>query len=393
MRIVPRRPQSVDGVIHQPRMSSHIVIRLKELAKDLGVSCVGICPATQPPHYEAFLDWLKAGFHGEMTYLATRKEAYRNPASILPNVRSLIMFGFPYDNVPTPAPRPGYGIIARYTRSKDYHHIVRQRLKPLEDMLIAECPGSSVRGVVDTAPLLERDFAQLAGLGWIGKNTSLIHPEQGSYMFLAALLTTAELEPDPPFTNDLCRRCSACLRSCPTGALVGPRTLDARRCLSYLTIELRGFVPQDLRDAIGHWFFGCDLCQEACPWNQKVSPAAVPEHGTEGRVINLIALFRWSEEEFRKVFRSTALWRAKRRGLLRNAAIVLGNQRYQSAWDVLVKGLRDPEPVVREACAWALVKIDHARAIQYVQSQLSQEPDPGVAACLSTYLQKARSSA
>jgi len=373
-------------------MSSHIVIRLKALAKDLGFSCVGICPATQPPHYEAFLDWLGAGFHGEMNYLAARRETYGNPSLILPNARSLIMLGFPYDNVPQSAPLPGFGTISRYARGRDYHHVIRQRLKQLEEMLIAECPGKSARGVVDTAPLLERDFAQLAGLGWIGKNTSLIHPDRGSYMFLAALLTTAELEPDPPFMTDLCRTCSACLRSCPTGALVAPRVLDARRCLSYLTIELRGFIPQELRAFVGNWFFGCDLCQEACPWNQRSPIARISNTRCEERVINLIALFGWGDDEFRKVFRSTALWRAKRRGLLRNAAIVLGNQRCQSAWDVLVKGLRDTEPVVREACAWALVRIDRARAIPFIQSQLSEEADPNVAPFLSAYLQEARSS-
>ena len=371
-------------------MSTHIVIRLKELAKELGFCCVGICPAIEPPHYGAFLNWLKAGFHGEMTYLAERSQAYQNPGSILPDVQSVIMLGFPYRNLPDPDSKPGFGTISRYALGEDYHRVIRQRLKQLGRFLIAECPGASVRGVVDTAPLLERDFGYLGGLGWIGKNTSLLHPDHGSYLFLAALLTTATLECDPPFAEDLCGSCSACLRACPTGAFVAPRVLDARRCLSYLTIELRGFIPEELRAEVGDWFFGCDICQAVCPRNQKPLSNGPVSHAPPGeRAVNLIMLFSWSEEDFHKAFGPTPLWRAKRRGLLRNAAIVLGNQRCRSAWDVLAQGLEDSEPIVREACAWALLKIDPAKAIPLIRLQLSKETEAAVAMHLSRYLDKA----
>jgi epoxyqueuosine reductase len=371
-------------------MSTHIVIRLKELAKELGFCCVGICPAIEPPHYGAFLNWLKAGFHGEMTYLAERSWAYQDPGSILADVQSVIMLGFPYRNLPDPDSRPGFGTISRYALGEDYHRVIRQRLKQLGRLLIAECPGASVRGVVDTAPLLERDFGYLGGLGWIGKNTSLLHPDHGSYLFLAALLTTATLESDPPFAEDLCSSCSACLRACPTGAFVAPRVLDARRCLSYLTIELRGFIPEELRAEVGDWFFGCDICQAVCPRNRKsLSNGPASHDPPEERAVNLIMLFSWSEEDFQKAFGPTPLWRAKRRGLLRNAAIVLGNQRCRSAWDVLAQGLEDSEPIVREACAWALLKIDPAKAIPLIRSQLSKETEAAVAMHLSRYLDKA----
>jgi len=374
-------------------MPLNIVIRLKDLAKDLGFCCVGICPAVEPPHYGAFLKWLEAGYHGEMHYLAQRKEAYRSPSSILPGARSLIMLGFPYQRDAEQNPPAGYGLIARYANGPDYHKTIRQWLRKLGRFLQAEYPSAAVRGVVDTAPLLERDFAQLAGLGWIGKNTLLIGPDCGSFTFLAALLTTAELDFDPPFAGDRCGSCSACLRACPTGALVSPRVLDARRCLSYLTIELRGFIPRELRELVGNWFFGCDLCQEVCPWNRRLGPTAqATSEATETRVINLIALFRLKEDEFHKMFGPTALWRAKRRGLLRNAAIVLGNQRSQAAWDVLVSGLEDSEPVVREACAWALARIDIAAAGPIIRAHLAKETDPAVAASLSGYLAETSSS-
>ncbi len=368
-------------------MSSHIVIRLKDVAKDLGFCCVGICPAVEPPHYGTFLEWLEAGYHGEMDYLARRKEAYRTPSSILPGARSLVMLGFPYQRDPAQDPPAGYVLVARYANGLDYHKTIRQRLQQLGRFLVAEIPYASVRGVVDTAPLLERDFAQLAGLGWIGKNTSLIQPDCGSFIFLAALLTTAELEPDPPFDGDPCGSCSACLRACPTGALLSPRVLDARRCLSYLTIELRGFIPQELRELVGNWFFGCDVCQEVCPWNRRLLAAvgAIPKADST-RVINLITLFRLKEDEFRKMFGPTPLWRAKRRGLLRNAAVVLGNQRCQAAWDVLATGLKDFEPAVREACAWALAQIDVSAGSPIIRAHLAEETDPVVAASLSRYL-------
>src|SRR5205814_3028259 len=207
--------------------------------------------------------------------------------------------------------------IARYAKGPDYHDILRDRLNRLLAWVQSEFPGTRGRGVVDTAPLLERDFARRAGLGWIGKNTMLINKHRGSYFFLGALLLDLELTPDEPHVADHCGTCTACLDACPTGAFAGPGWLDARKCISYLTIELRSPVPAELRPGVGDWLFGCDVCQEVCPWNRK--DASEPE------AVDAAELLSLTEAEFRDRYRGTALVRTKRRGLLRNAALVLGN--------------------------------------------------------------------
>jgi epoxyqueuosine reductase len=212
------------------------------------------------------------------------------------------------------------------------------------------------RGVVDTAPLLEREFAQLAGLGWIGKNTLLLNKQMGSWFFLAALLTDLELEYDAAHETDHCGTCRACLDACPTGAFVDAYVLDARRCISYLTIELREVIPNELRGGVGEWLFGCDVCQEVCPWNHRAPLAdeAAFEPAEGMNPVDLAALFYLDDVAFRARLRHTPLWRAKRRGLLRNAAIVLGNRPAADAVEELVRGLHDEEALVRGACAWAL---------------------------------------
>ncbi len=218
---------------------------------------------------------------------------------------------------------------------------------------------------MDTAPLLEREFAQLAGLGWIGKNTLLLNKQLGSWFFLAALLTDQELDYDEPHVADHCGTCRACLDACPTGAFVEPYVLDARRCISYLTIELRGPIPDNLRSGVGDWLFGCDICQDVCPWNHRApaSPeAAFAPLEDMNPVVELAALFALDDAAFRERFRHTPLWRAKRRGLLRNAAIVLGNRPHAAAIPALIRGLNDPEPLVRGASAWALHRYADLRA-------------------------------
>ena len=239
-------------------------------------------------------------------------------------------------------------------------------------------PDARVRGVVDTAPLLEREFAQLAGLGWIGKNTLLLNRQLGSWFFLAALLTDQELDYDTPQETDHCGTCRACLDACPTTAFVEPYVLDATRCISYLTIEQRGPIATELRAGIGDWVFGCDVCQEVCPWNRRVpvttEPAFVPDPSQDP--LALAELFFLSDTDFRTRFRHTPLWRAKRRGLLRNAATVLGNQRAGEATTALLHGLRDDEPLVREASAWALSRIGGPDVRQAIFEALSRESDP-----------------
>jgi epoxyqueuosine reductase len=218
--------------------------------------------------------------------------------------------------------------------------------------------------VVDTAPLLERDFARLAGLGWFGKNTMLLNKRLGSYFFLGALLLDIALQPDTPVTTSHCGTCTACLEACPTQAFVGPGQLDARRCISYLTIELRGPIPHALREPMGQWIFGCDVCQEVCPWNRKAPLANEPAFQPRPGLVpaNLVELLELSPEAFRQRFRGTTITRAKRRGFLRNVAIALGNSGDPSAVPALVKALQDEEPLVRGAAAWALGRLGTVEA-------------------------------
>lgn len=327
---------------------------IRDHARRLGFALCGVCPAVPPPRLDEFHRWLADGYAGEMGYLENRRSAYADPRRVLDGARSVVMLGMVYRTVEPPPREPGQGRIARYAWGLDYHDLIHDRLRQLAAVVRAHSPAAAVRGVVDTAPLLEREFAQLAGLGWIGKNTLLLNRGVGSWFFLAALLTSEVLDYDQPWTANHCGTCRACLDACPTGALVAPYRLDARRCISYLTIELRGPVPEDLRQQVAPWLWGCDLCQEVCPWNHR--PAATDEPGLrplEGPV-NLGELFYLDDEAFRRRFRRTPLWRAKRRGLLRNAAVVLAGQKHDAAITALRHGLSDPEVLVRDACRWAL---------------------------------------
>jgi len=341
-----------------------LTFELKTKAHELGFGLVGVCPAVTPAGIHRFHEWLAAGYAGEMAYLANRAEAYAHPDHVLAGARSIVMLALPYPTVEPEPPRPGFGRVSRYAWGTDYHDLIRERLNALASFLREAEPAAQVRGVVDTAPLLEREFAELAGLGWIGKNTLLLNKQLGSWFFLAALLTDIELDYDQPHEADHCGTCRACLDACPTGALVDAYVLDARKCISYLTIELRSPVPPELRPGVGNWLFGCDICQDVCPWNNHAPAIAADELQPlyAGGEIELAELFALDDEQFRDRFRSTPLWRAKRRGLLRNAALVLGNQaatiddRDERARIVaaLVHGLSDPELLVREAVAWAL---------------------------------------
>jgi epoxyqueuosine reductase len=332
--------------------------RLKEQARRLGFDRVGIAAATEADDFARFKDWLDQGYAGEMTYLHNHAAARRHPASILDGVRSVVMTATIYNAARET--RSKNGGVARYAQGeRDYHDLLWERLGKLVDWVQSEKPGCHGRAVVDTAPLLERDFARRAGLGWIGKNTMLLDKYLGSYFFLGALLLDCELTPDPPHVASHCGTCTACLDACPTNAFTGPGSLDARKCISYLTIELKGAIPEEQREGVGDWLFGCDVCQEVCPWNRDapLTSDLAFQPGSEPDPIELLSL---SEEDFRRRFRQTALWRTRRRGLLRNAAIVLGNRRDRSALDVLHKALDDPEPIVREAAEWAIRKIMNA---------------------------------
>ncbi len=358
--------------------SVELSLALKQRAKQLGFDQVGICPAVTPAGVHRFLDWLAAGYAGEMAYLTDRAHAYEHPRHVLQGARSLIMLTLNYCREPAVPTASGKGNVSRYAwGSNDYHDIIHQRLKVLVKLLKQERPDSNARGVVDTAPLLEREFAALSGLGWIGKNTMLISPEQGSWFFLASVLTDIELDYDEAFATDHCGTCRACLDACPTQAFPEPYVLDATRCISYLTIELRDAVPASLRSGMDQWVFGCDVCQEVCPWNRHAPGTQVDEFRPRSDLnpLSLTELFGLDARQFRERFRKTPLWRTKRRGLLRNAALVLGNQKDATAIDALGRGLNDEEPLIRSASAWALGQIGLPPCFDLLQQRLAKEED------------------
>jgi epoxyqueuosine reductase len=374
-------------VSHKPHGS--LTERLKEQAQRIGFDLVGVCPATRPSGYEYLPRWIAAGFAGQMRYLADRLQAYQHPQHVLADARSLVVLGTHYRTQHPRAAAPGEGRVSRYAWGPaDYHEVLHQRLRLLRGLLLQMAPDARARGVVDTAPLMERDFARLAGLGWIGKNTMLINRHSGSWFFLAALITDLTLDYDAPHTTDHCGTCRACLDACPTGAFPEPGVLDATRCISYLTIELRESIPEELREGMGDWIFGCDICQEVCPWNRKAPQVSTAEFFPQigSNPVDLCELLGMTDQQFRTRFRRTPLWRAKRAGIVRNAAIVLGNQRYAPALDALARGLDDPHPMVREACAWALGRLGSQRARQVLQARRQQETDPVVQAVIERAL-------
>lgn len=322
-------------------------------ALELGFDRVAIGPAAPPEHGDAFARWLDAGHAGTMHYLARTRADRLDPARLLPECRSVIAVALNY----RPPDDPAWAGFARYARGRDYHAVMRPRLRRLVEFLdTAGGGGVRSRAAVDTSAVLEKDLAAAAGLGWIGKNTNLLHPTLGSYFFIGIVLTTAELDADAR-VPDRCGTCRACLDACPTAAFPAPYALDARRCIAYLTIEHRGPIDPELRPGMGEWLFGCDVCQEVCPWNRaapeagdlELAPGAPP-----GLPADLVGL---DDAGFRERFGTTAISRARRAGLARNAALVLGNRRDAGATPALRRALEDPDLSVSDAARWALDRI------------------------------------
>lgn len=340
--------------------------RLKEKSRELGFALSGVAPATDADGFGRFQNWLDRGFAGEMGYLHRQAEARRNPESILEDVRSVLMVGMEYGGLKIEIGKQGSAPssitnrksqIAKYAQGPDYHRFIWDRLNELAAWLESESPGCRTTAVADTAPLLERDFARRAGLGWVGKNTMLINTRRGSFFFLGALLTDLELAADEPASSSHCGTCTACLSACPTGAFPEPHVLDATKCISYLTIELRGPVPTELREPMGDWLYGCDVCQDVCPWNSKERGEVAFPHDPGLAWLDPVELLGLDADAFRTRFKQTSLWRNRRAGLLRNAAIVLGNTGDERALPALEKALADKEEVIREAAAWAVGRI------------------------------------
>lgn len=354
---------------------------IKDEARRLGFDLVGIAPAVTPTSIHEFLDWLDGGYAGAMHYLERRREAYEHPEHVLPNVRSVVMLGLNYKTADPPPAPASHGRISRYAwGDKDYHDLIRGKLRQLAQFVHAQRPDCRTRGVVDTAPLLERDFARLAGLGWFGKNTLLINKAAGSLLFLAGLLLDVEVAYDSPHEAAHCGTCTRCLEACPTDAFAEPYVLDARRCISYLTIELRNApIPAELREPMGQWLFGCDVCQDVCPWNRKTpatnEPTFQPRRGLAP--VDAAELLELNENEFRERFGKTPLARPGRTGILRNAAIVLGNAGDQRAVPALIRALDDPEPLIRGAAAWALGRLggDAARAALEIRKEVEDDAE------------------
>jgi epoxyqueuosine reductase len=331
--------------------------RIKAQAFGLGFDLVGICVLGPAETADAFDEWLARGFAGTMAYLPRGRDKRRDSRLPAPGAQSAIVVAMNYGG------REPSGPVARYARGDDYHDVMHDRLTALHAWLDDQVDQHVLgKPYVDTGPVLERDIARRAGLGWFGKNTNLIHPALGSFFFLGVLLVGIELAPDAPFEADRCGTCTRCLEACPTGALVEPRVLDATRCISYLTIELRGDIPLDLRGAMGDLIYGCDICQDVCPWNERFarslpepSPFA-PRAALGGKDARTLAreLLAMSDAEFRAGFAGSPMKRAKLRGLKRNAAVVLASVGTTEDVPVLEKACSDPEPVVQAHAVWAL---------------------------------------
>ncbi|MFQ6102379.1 MAG: tRNA epoxyqueuosine(34) reductase QueG [Anaerolineae bacterium] len=378
-------------------------------ARDLGFDLVGVAPArstarlsvsTEPsdrasgrgldevspnsPYLDAYRAWLAHSYHGEMGYLARpdRVERREDPAKILPEVRSIVCAGLNYYPGPLPADLrsdPSRGLISNYAWGLDYHDLMLGRLEELA-AFITTAAGRDVasRAYVDTGPVLERAYAAEAGLGFIGKNTCLIHPQMGSWLFLGEVLLDVALEPTPEKIRLGCGTCRRCLDACPTRALVAPYVLDARRCISYLTIELKGPIPRELRPLMGNWVYGCDVCQAACPWQRFAKPTKEPSFQAEGpdrAAPVLLDLMEISEDTFRQRYEGTVIFRIGRDRLLRNAAVALGNWGDERAVPALARALTDAEPLVREHAAWALGRVGGQVARKTLEEASQGETD------------------
>ncbi|MHC5019967.1 MAG: tRNA epoxyqueuosine(34) reductase QueG [Planctomycetota bacterium] len=363
-------------------MQGELPARVRALARTHGFTQCGFAAADAPaPGSDAFGAWLTQGRHGDMRWMERTAAKRSDPAQVLPGARAVIALLVDY-GAPAPPRAAGSGVIARYARGRDYHKVVTARLKRLCAALADIAGGAhAFRWYVDTGPVLEKPWAQRAGLGWIGKHTNLVSSRLGSWTFCAEILTTLPLPPDAPHA-DRCGSCRRCLPACPTQAITAPYQLDARRCISYLTIELRGPIPREFRAAIGDRVYGCDDCLAVCPWNRFAAAAAghaaadpdlAPRPGQS--FLDLTALLALTEADYAERFHGTALTRAKRSGLRRNAAVALGNTGGPAAVPPLVAALQDDDPLVRGHAAWALGRLGGDAARAALEARAAIEPD------------------
>jgi len=333
--------------------------QLVSFAREIGFDSCRVAACDPPLHAKEFRSWLRDGAAGEMSYMMRGEEKRCDPQLVLPGARSVIVLALNYfqGNTVAAETEAATGRIARYAWGDDYHDVIAVKLEKV-DMFLRGFGGTQ-KCYVDTGPILERDHAAQAGIGWHGKSTMLIDERLGTWFFLAEILTTLELEPDPP-ARDHCGTCDRCIAACPTGAITSPHRLDARRCISYLTIELKGSIPLDLRPLIGDRIYGCDDCLDACPWNRFAQlsreTAFASRKATAG--FSLSEYLDFDEAQFRQLFRNSPIKRIKRRGFLRNVCVALGNVGSVSDLPALERALNDGEPLIVEHAAWAIEQIE-----------------------------------
>ena len=331
---------------------------LRAAAHSFGFSECRIARAGRAPHADALADWLADGRHASMEWMQRTAAERSNPDLVLPGVKSVVVLATNYfhDDLP-PVGDAIRGRIARYAWSDDYHEVIRPRLGLLDNLLSAA--GGTQRCFVDSGPVLERDWAAACGISWHGKSTMGIHPQLGTWFFLSVILTTLEFEPDTPLP-DRCGRCTRCIEACPTQAITAPHRLDARRCISFLTIENKGPIPEEFREAMGDRIFGCDDCLDACPWNRfaQASRDAALQSRQEILQKPLRDFLELEDASFKVLFRGSPILRAKRRGFLRNVCVALGNVGTPDDLSALHRCASDPEPLIREHAAWAIAKIE-----------------------------------
>ena len=338
--------------------------QVKLLARECGFELVGITSALPSEDFERFQQWREAGLAGEMGYLTDHRGDLRSdPRNLLPEAQSIVCIGKLYNTVPPSSTDGQEVLISRYAWGADYHDVMRRSLEALVAK-IAAAYGKPLQSriCVDTAPLLERSYARAAGLGWIGKNTCLINQGQGSWFFLGEVLLSIPLSPDIPASNR-CGTCTRCIDACPTAAIVsreGGWQLDARLCISYLTIEKRGDVADDLQAKMGNHLFGCDICQDICPWNRRAAVTDDPDFQRLDLPDSPVKFAQFTAEDFRRVFRQSPVWRAKYSGFLRNVAIALGNTADETVWEPLEQLAGHPDPSVAGAARQSLERLREA---------------------------------
>ena len=365
-------------------MKNTLSQQIQKRAHELGFELIGITPAEQSQTIERYREWIENGYAGKMGYLERHLPLKEDTRRLLQEAKSVISLAMNYYTIDTPealAEDPSRGQISRYAWGDDYHDVIRERLLHLVDFI--KTTGEThlkSRVFVDSGPVLEREYAQKAKLGWIGKNTNLINWRSGSWYFLAEILVSIDFEPETETLRGSCGTCTKCLEACPTDAFIEPNVLDSRLCISYLTIELKDSIPKELRSKMGNLIFGCDICQEVCPWNSKAvstdEPAFQPRDGNLAP--ELLSLVNMTQTEFSEKYKGSPIKRAKRRGFLRNVIVAIGNWGSRAAMPALKKALVDDEPLIRGHAAWALGQIGGKQAEQVLQTHRQLENDAEV---------------